>query len=56
MVYDVISFSRYDIHVISEVYDKFVKDANGYGFPDAVARDSWSWAAAAATAGSLGNY
>ena len=27
-------FSQKDIHVISLVYDKCVKNANGYGFPD----------------------
>ena len=36
MVYDVITFSRYDIYVISPVYDKCVKDANGHRFPDAL--------------------
>ena len=39
MVYDVITFSRQDIHVISLVYDKCVKDANGYGFPDVAKRE-----------------
>ena len=34
MVYDVITFSRSDIHAISPVYEKCVKDANGYGFAD----------------------
>ena len=45
MVYDVITFSRWDIHVISLVYDKCVKDANGYGFPDG---HGWPVPAAAA--------